>query len=245
MKKSNHKTIIITVILLAVFCLSLTACNSKTNSTKRVNSTSNGFSQKKDADSSEANASTSRTESDSSSKADDKDASISLSDQSTKEKAEADRQAKEKAEADRQAKEKAEDDRQAKEKAEKERLEEIAKKEEIAKLQQKIYELKNKIITSQSNMNSYNQQANYYQSLEDQARSELAAASSEKSRVYVSGVGWVYQKNYAAINNAQNKIDNYSMQKYYYADLAYNEQENINNYNKQIELYNREIIALS
>lgn len=54
-----------------------------------------------------------------------------------------------------------------------------------------------------------NETRGYYQSLLSQALSDLSYARSNKTKVYIPGIGWTYQVNQNAISAAEARVENY------------------------------------
>ena len=134
------------------------------------------------------------------------------------EKVAAEKVAAEKAAAEKAAAEKAAAEKVAAEKAaaEKSAAEKAAAEKAAAEKAKRIREIDNEISLKKNQIEKNNQQIsdlkgtrNYYQSLLSQALSDLSYARNNKIRVYVSGVGWIYQTDQNAISAAESRVNTY------------------------------------
>ena len=134
------------------------------------------------------------------------------------EKAAAEKAAAEKAAAEKAAAEKAAAEKAAAEKAtaEKAAAEKAAAEKAAAEKEKRIKEIENEITykKNQIKQNDYqitdlNETRGYYQSLLSQALSDLSYARSNKTKVYIPGIGWTYQVNQNAISAAEARVENY------------------------------------
>ena len=134
------------------------------------------------------------------------------------EKAATEKAAAEKAVAGKAAAEKVAAEKVAAEKAaaEKSAAEKAAAEKAAAEKAKRIREIDNEISLKKNQIEKNNQQIsdlkgtrNYYQSLLSQALSDLSYARNNKIRVYVSGVGWIYQTDQNAISAAESRVNTY------------------------------------
>ena len=129
------------------------------------------------------------------------------------EKAAAEKAAAEKAAAEKAATEKAAAEKAAAEKAaaEKAAAEKAAaeKEKRIKEIENEITYKKNQIKQNDYQITDLNETRGYYQSLLSQALSDLSYARSNKTKVYIPGIGWTYQVNQNAISAAEARVENY------------------------------------
>ena len=124
------------------------------------------------------------------------------------EKAAAEKAAAEKAAAEKAAAEKAAAEKAAAEKAAAEKA--AAEKEKrIKEIENEITYKKNQIKQNDYQITDLNETRGYYQSLLSQALSDLSYARSNKTKVYIPGIGWTYQVNQNAISAAEARVENY------------------------------------
>ena len=124
------------------------------------------------------------------------------------EKAAAEKAAAEKAAAEKAAAEKATAEKAAAEKAAAEKA--AAEKEKrIKEIENEITYKKNQIKQNDYQITDLNETRGYYQSLLSQALSDLSYARSNKTKVYIPGIGWTYQVNQNAISAAEARVENY------------------------------------
>jgi len=124
------------------------------------------------------------------------------------EKAAAEKAAAEKAAAEKAAAEKAATEKAAAEKAAAEKA--AAEKEKrIKEIENEITYKKNQIKQNDYQITDLNETRGYYQSLLSQALSDLSYARSNKTKVYIPGIGWTYQVNQNAISAAEARVENY------------------------------------
>ena len=119
------------------------------------------------------------------------------------EKAAAEKAAAEKAAAEKAATEKAAAEKAAAEKAAAE------KEKRIKEIENEITYKKNQIKQNDYQITDLNETRGYYQSLLSQALSDLSYARSNKTKVYIPGIGWTYQVNQNAISAAEARVENY------------------------------------
>lgn len=119
------------------------------------------------------------------------------------EKAAAEKAAAEKAAAEKAATEKAAAEKAAAEKAAAE------KEKRIKEIENEITYKKNQIKQNDYQITDLNETRGYYQSLLGQALSDLSYARSNKTKVYIPGIGWTYQVNQNAISAAEARVENY------------------------------------
>ena len=119
------------------------------------------------------------------------------------EKAAAEKAAAEKAAAEKAATEKADAEKAAAEKAAAE------KEKRIKEIENEITYKKNQIKQNDYQITDLNETRGYYQSLLSQALSDLSYARSNKTKVYIPGIGWTYQVNQNAISAAEARVENY------------------------------------
>ena len=119
------------------------------------------------------------------------------------EKAAAEKAAAEKAAAEKAATEKAAAEKAAAEKAAAE------KEKRIKEIENEITYKKNQIKQNDYQITDLNETRGYYQSLLSQALSNLSYARSNKTKVYIPGIGWTYQVNQNAISAAEARVENY------------------------------------
>ena len=119
------------------------------------------------------------------------------------EKAAAEKAAAEKAAAEKAAAEKAAAEKAAAEKAAAE------KEKRIKEIENEITYKKNQIKQNDYQITDLNETRGYYQSLLSQALSDLSYARSNKTKVYIPGIGWTYQVNQNAISAAEARVENY------------------------------------
>ena len=119
------------------------------------------------------------------------------------ERAAAERAAAEKAAAEKAAAEKAAAEKAAAEKAAAE------KEKRIKEIENEITYKKNQIKQNDYQISDLNETRGYYQSLLSQALSDLSYARSNKTKVYIPGIGWTYQVNQNAISAAESRVENY------------------------------------
>ena len=119
------------------------------------------------------------------------------------EKAAAEKAAAEKAAAEKAATEKAAAEKAAAEKAAAE------KEKRIKEIENEITYKKNQIKQNDYQITDLNETRGYYQSLLSQAFSDLSYARSNKTKVYIPGIGWTYQVNQNAISAAEARVENY------------------------------------
>ena len=100
--------------------------------------------------------------------------------------------------------------------AEKAAAEKAAAEKAAAEKAKRIREIDNEISLKKNQIEENNQQIsdfkgarNYYQSLLNQALSDLSYARNNKIKVYVSGVGWIYQTDQNAISAAESRVNTY------------------------------------
>ncbi len=100
--------------------------------------------------------------------------------------------------------------------AEKTAIEKAAAEKAAAEKEKRIKEIENEITykKNQIKQNDYqitdlNETRGYYQSLLSQALSDLSYARSNKTKVYIPGIGWTYQVNQNAISAAEARVENY------------------------------------
>ena len=131
----------------------------------------------------------------------------------TSKKTTAEKTAIEKAAAEKAAAEKAAAEKAATEKA---AAEKAAAEKDAAEQEKRIKEIENEINykKNQIKQNDYqitdlNETRGYYQSLLSQALSDLSYARSNKTKVYIPGIGWTYQVNQNAISAAEARVENY------------------------------------
>lgn len=100
--------------------------------------------------------------------------------------------------------------------AEKAAAEKAAAEKAAAEKEKRIKEIENEITykKNQIKQNDYqitdlNETRGYYQSLLSQALSDLSYARSNKTKVYIPGIGWTYQVNQNAISAAEARVENY------------------------------------
>ena len=100
--------------------------------------------------------------------------------------------------------------------AEKAAAEKAAAEKAAAEKEKRIKEIENEITYKkhQIKQNDYqitdlNETRGYYQSLLSQALSDLSYARSNKTKVYIPGIGWTYQVNQNAISAAEARVENY------------------------------------
>ena len=121
----------------------------------------------------------------------------------TSKKAAAEKAAAEKAAAEKAATEKAAAEKAAAEKAAAE------KEKRIKEIENEITYKKNQIKQNDYQITDLNETRGYYQSLLSQALSDLSYARSNKTKVYIPGIGWTYQVNQNAISAAEARVENY------------------------------------
>ena len=132
-----------------------------------------------------------------------------------KQEAEAAEAAKREAEAKRAAEEaakKAAEEAAAKKAAEEKAAAEKAaaeKEKRIKEIENEITYKKNQIKQNDYQITDLNETRGYYQSLLSQALSDLSYARSNKTKVYIPGIGWTYQVNQNAISAAEARVENY------------------------------------
>lgn len=126
----------------------------------------------------------------------------------TSKKTAAEKTAIEKAAAEKAAAEKAAAEKAAAEKAAAEKA--AAEKEKrIKEIENEITYKKNQIKQNDYQITDLNETRGYYQSLLSQALSDLSYARSNKTKVYIPGIGWTYQVNQNAISAAEARVENY------------------------------------
>lgn len=126
----------------------------------------------------------------------------------TSKKTTAEKTAIEKAAAEKAAAEKAATEKAAAEKAAAEKA--AAEKEKrIKEIENEITYKKNQIKQNDYQITDLNETRGYYQSLLSQALSDLSYARSNKTKVYIPGIGWTYQVNQNAISAAEARVENY------------------------------------
>ena len=126
----------------------------------------------------------------------------------TSKKTTAEKTAIEKAAAEKAAAEKAAAEKAAAEKAAAEKA--AAEKEKrIKEIENEITYKKNQIKQNDYQITDLNETRGYYQSLLSQALSDLSYARSNKTKVYIPGIGWTYQVNQNAISAAEARVENY------------------------------------
>lgn len=121
----------------------------------------------------------------------------------TSKKTTAEKTAIEKAAAEKAATEKAAAEKAAAEKAAAE------KEKRIKEIENEITYKKNQIKQNDYQITDLNETRGYYQSLLSQALSDLSYARSNKTKVYIPGIGWTYQVNQNAISAAEARVENY------------------------------------
>ena len=121
----------------------------------------------------------------------------------TSKKTAAEKTAIEKAAAEKAAAEKAAAEKAAAEKAAAE------KEKRIKEIENEITYKKNQIKQNDYQITDLNETRGYYQSLLSQALSDLSYARSNKTKVYIPGIGWTYQVNQNAISAAEARVENY------------------------------------
>lgn len=121
----------------------------------------------------------------------------------TSKKTTAEKTAIEKAAAEKAAAEKAAAEKAAAEKAAAE------KEKRIKEIENEITYKKNQIKQNDYQITDLNETRGYYQSLLSQALSDLSYARSNKTKVYIPGIGWTYQVNQNAISAAEARVENY------------------------------------
>lgn len=83
------------------------------------------------------------------------------------------------------------------------------KEKRIKEIENEITYKKNQIKQNDYQITDLNETRGYYQSLLSQALSDLSYARSNKTKVYIPGIGWTYQVNQNAISAAEARVENY------------------------------------
>ena len=134
--------------------------------------------------------------------------STDTNDTQTAEKAAAEKAATEKAAAEKAAAEKAAAEKAAAEKAAAEKFA-AEKAKRVKEIDDEIASKKAQIEANDNNIKNIQNSRSSYQSSLSNALSELSYARNNKVRVYISGIGWVYQVNQNAVSSAESKVNRY------------------------------------